>query len=397
MKYLVLIIFFAEFLFSSYANFAQAADTLGIVINEIAWMGTATSYNDEWIELRNSGGQEISIDGWILKASDGAPEIKITGLIPINRFYLLERTNDDTVPEITADQIYTGALSNSGERLELYDNLGNLIDSVDASSGWLAGDNETKQTMEKTSSGWQTSQSPGGTPKSTNSVKLSLVEEPSAQEEQQPESSFAKASEDKSQQKIEPIIYPSGVVINEILPSPEGADDLEEWIEIFNQNIFEVNLQGWQITDTIGGVKAHVFPEKSSIDPGEFLVLSRPTTKITLNNRGDGLRVIQPNENIIDEVNYENALRGKSYSRFESGWVWTSVLTPGKTNGEEKITTKPAEDGPPQTLIAAAGESIVLTQDGQAPKFSYVFLAALAISIFSGIIIIVLKKKLKIS
>lgn len=153
-----------------------------VFINEIAWMGTKTSANDEWIELRNNTNLPINLDGWILKAINGTPKIQLTRNVLVNGFYLLERSDDNTTPDITADQIYTGALNNKGERLELFDNAGNLIDAVDGSLGWPAGNNSTKQTMEKTDAGsWQTSQNPGGTPRAENSQgeispKLSLTE-----------------------------------------------------------------------------------------------------------------------------------------------------------------------------------------------------------------------------
>jgi hypothetical protein len=90
----------------------------------------------------------------------------------------LERTDDNTIPEITADQIYTGALGNSGEDFQIFNNSGKLIDSVAiCEKGWCAGDNETKQTMERNNpnfsgsdpSNWKTSQEVGGTPKAQNS------------------------------------------------------------------------------------------------------------------------------------------------------------------------------------------------------------------------------------
>src|SRR4030042_7178446 len=34
-----------------------------------------------------------------------------------------------------------------------------------------------------------------------------------------------------------------GIIFNEILPSPEGPDETEEWVEIFNKNDFEVYLE----------------------------------------------------------------------------------------------------------------------------------------------------------
>lgn len=140
------------------ANFVFAAHPSDVVINEIAWMGTESSYTDEWIELRNNTDLPIDLASWTLKAIDGTPEINLTGLIPAKGFYLLERSKN-----------YTGALNNEGENLELYDNTGNLIDSVNCSSQWLAGNNQTKQTMERISSNWQNSQNPGGTPKAKNS------------------------------------------------------------------------------------------------------------------------------------------------------------------------------------------------------------------------------------
>jgi len=153
-------------------------NTLPIVINEIAWMGTETAYQDEWIELYNNTNLSLSLDGWILKAGDGTPEINLTGTIAPRSFYLLERTDDETVPDIPADQIYTGSLGNEGEDLAIYDKSANLIDQVDCSAGWFGGDNSTKQTMERknpslpgnNSENWTTSNSPGGTPKSQNSV-----------------------------------------------------------------------------------------------------------------------------------------------------------------------------------------------------------------------------------
>lgn len=150
-----------------------------VVINEIAWMGTIDSTSDEWIELKNNTNQEIGLTGWILAAEDGTPSINLTGKIKPNGFYLLERTNDDTIKNTMADQFYTGALENSGEILKLYDKDGDLQDIVGHkdSTGqevpWYAGDNTTKSTMGRIDSNkpgtdptnWQTI---SGTPKGQN-------------------------------------------------------------------------------------------------------------------------------------------------------------------------------------------------------------------------------------
>jgi len=157
-----------------------------VVINEIAWMGNETSSADEWIELYNNSGQDINLFGWQLKSSDGGPDIVFdlppiaSATISADGFYLLERTDDNSAPNVSVDFIYSGALENDGEELNLYDSFDNLIDKVDCSSGWFAGDNNTKQTMERKNpensgnnpANWGTSQESEGTPRAQNSVFL---------------------------------------------------------------------------------------------------------------------------------------------------------------------------------------------------------------------------------
>jgi hypothetical protein len=127
-----------------------------VMINEIAWMGTVTSTNDEWIELYNSGSTAVSLDGWTLTAADGSPSIDLVGTIAAGGYYLAERTDDTTVPGITAGVIYSGSLSNTGETLILKNNNEVTIDTVTMTSGWTAGDSISKDTMQKSGSAWTT-------------------------------------------------------------------------------------------------------------------------------------------------------------------------------------------------------------------------------------------------
>ena len=103
-----------------------------VVISEIAWVGTTTSSSDEWIEpYSNNTGSDIDLTNWTLSAADGTPSITRTGTIPADGYYLLERTDDTTVPGVTADQTYSGGLGNDGEQLFLRHASSTLIDEVD--------------------------------------------------------------------------------------------------------------------------------------------------------------------------------------------------------------------------------------------------------------------------
>ncbi len=140
-------------------------------------MGTEEQWQNEWIELYNPTDIPISLDGWKLKAKDDNPTIELSGIIKKHSYFLLERTDDTTVPKITAEQIFKGGLSNNGETLFLLNNFDEIIDEIDCSLGWFAGNNETKKTMERIDplafgshpSNWKTSQKAGGTPQQENS------------------------------------------------------------------------------------------------------------------------------------------------------------------------------------------------------------------------------------
>ena len=114
MKYFIQIVF--VFLFCVVVPVSVLAD---IIINEIAWMGTENSANDEWIELYNNSTEQVILYEWKLVATDGSPTITLSGIITGGGFFILERSDESTLPGITADIIYTGSLSNSGEVLQL--------------------------------------------------------------------------------------------------------------------------------------------------------------------------------------------------------------------------------------------------------------------------------------
>ena len=135
-----------------------------VIINEIAWMGTTANSADEWIELHNPGSLDIDISGWNLKSvSDGKPDIVFPqgSVISALGYFLIERTDDNTVKDVSADLKIgfgsgTGAgLSNLGEILVLYDAQGSLKDTVGHKDDtgqvvpWYFGHNASKSTMER--------------------------------------------------------------------------------------------------------------------------------------------------------------------------------------------------------------------------------------------------------
>ena len=175
---------------------------LAVVINEVAWMGTAASSTHQWIELYNNTASTIDITGWRLFSVSGNLDITFsTSSIPASGYYLIERTDDNAVSDIVADWVesFDYGLSNDGERLELRNASSTLIDLVDCSSDWfagkaspdyismerinpkLAGDNAVSwdSNNQITKNGLDKDGNPiNGTPKAQNSVYQSLPPNP---------------------------------------------------------------------------------------------------------------------------------------------------------------------------------------------------------------------------
>jgi hypothetical protein len=125
-----------------------------IVINEIAWAGTAANAADEWIELYNNGANTVDLSGWSL--CKGVNKIfGLQGSISASGYFLIERTDDTTISDIPADLSITfgnGGLLNSGEHLVLRNagacDQGEVIDEV-GPGAWYAGEAEARATMER--------------------------------------------------------------------------------------------------------------------------------------------------------------------------------------------------------------------------------------------------------
>lgn len=141
-----------------------------LIFNEVAWMGTAASYSDEWMELKNIGAGDLDLSGWQIQ--NKKRKIKIyfgeNEILPAAGLYLLERTDDESVPGVIADKTYKGSLANTDEAIYLFDADCVLRDAAVALPKWPAGDNIAKKTMIRVPGlVWQNGIA-GGTPKSEN-------------------------------------------------------------------------------------------------------------------------------------------------------------------------------------------------------------------------------------
>jgi len=305
---------------------AQATSPNDVVINEIAWMGTTKDWQYEWIELFNNGDTSANLSNWKIENAEtkqGTLEITQGEVLPQNYFVICKKKMEKCDLELNKLSLHNNYKNNG--RLILKDGKENITDQTPEANNnqWPTGSNQTKQTMERidaSGSGdnpdnWQTSQDPGGTPKAKNSIIDSGDTSPA-------------------------INY---IVINELLPDPEGTDQEGEFIELFNNSDTTTDLSSFQIKDKTA---SSFTINPGTTMPGYSYLAFYTGSKFLLNNSGDTVFLIRNNET-LEEINYTGPVpKNQSYNRTSSGWQWSTTTTPGTKN---IITTDATYDSSSQT------------------------------------------------
>lgn len=117
----------------------------------------------------------------------------------------------------------------------------------------------------------------------------------------------------------------SSVLITEVYPTPASGE--AEFVELFNPTPQAISLAGWFLFDG-GGGKTSL---EGVIGSTEYLVVEKP--KGSLNNSGDLVKIVAPDETIIDQV---------VYGDWDDGQIGNNAHQPGV--GESLIRVNEWQD-----------------------------------------------------
>lgn len=330
-----------------------------VIINEIAWMGNKENSQNEWIELKNNSEKTVNISNWQIIDKDEQIKITIKNKTEIaqNGFFVLARNNEKN---ITSNETYSGSLKNGDEGIRLFDNNCVLEDEA-IFTKWPAGNNTTKQTMErnKNDTSWHTSTMGGGTPNKENSIGVAVKKQITASlyqviNERAENKSTTTLSTQTNQNDIETKGTPikenaeeSKILISEVCVGTEnGAND--EFLEIYNPTDYDINLSGFAIKkkSSTGNETTLVSKErlKDKIIKSKkyFLIANEGGYKwseaadlfwpksYTLANSKNGIVIYNPENEKIDEVYWEIIEKGTSFIRnsWNENQFHSSIPTP---------------------------------------------------------------------
>jgi len=141
-----------------------------------------------------------------------------------------------------------------------------------------------------------------------------------------------------------PSPLPEGLkpIIAEIFPNPDSGP---EWIELFNPHPTVINLDQYLIRDATTSNKIVITSQ--AIEPYQYLQII--FNKDILNNTATGdnpadtVRLLDPQDNLIDQVSYQSTLKDLSLSLYQGEWCFTE---PSPNQGNNSCY----QDSPTQTL-----------------------------------------------
>lgn len=273
---IVLGLFFTLF-FSSPAR----ADS-SVVINEL--LPQPSTGEEDWVELYNPGTDAVPLSGWKLTDKGTVTPMKLFGpsdQIAPGEYLVIDvsnRLNNSTSEEVSL-------LKDDGSVVDSYSYTTSALGtsfgrSPDGGSSWVSFPAPSKGT------------SNGSTPLTTPTQVISTA----------------------------------GLSLSEFYPYPHSGE--QEWVEIYNDNVTTLSLNGFKIDDEeVGSSPTTLIDE--TIPPKGYFYLQFDSK---LNNSGDSVRFLSPDGGLIDSYTYTSATQGSSWAKRSTGWEETTTPTMGNSN-----------------------------------------------------------------
>ena len=294
----------------------------GVVINEVLPDPVGADAGFEWVEIVNTDAAAVDLTGWEIEAGTASYGSKF--VFPAWILQPGERVLVGEASVVGADLVATLGLGNAGascDALRLVDATGLVIDTVVYgpvnTDGWLDDTGAVATSFPSApSSGSSIARLPDGvdtqqcgvdfqeqatpTPDATNDVAAPVDTGP-------PLDTGA----------VAPACDPaSGVVLNEVVSDPAGADTNLEWVELYNPGGSPVDVSGWTVSSgTTSFSGTGTLPAGAIVPAGGYLVVGQsaiPEVDVvaagfTLGNAStssDGVQLATCDGAVVDTVIY---------------------------------------------------------------------------------------------
>lgn len=390
------------FVFIQAVVFSQhvSAVSSGPVIYQLQTQGSGSTASVEYVSVKNSGLTDIDVTNWcvVYSSSSDATQTNLkcltppdanTKLVLASGGYFSIATNEFLAINsgYVPDGIFTAGIAASSGHIKILDPSKNVVDKL----GW--GSAASPETTAKTA------HSPGsilqrtGGDTDNNSVdftQTTLASIPSSglYEEVVPvdlcpntpgsditvPAGYIKDVDGNCyedvcdniaalQKTIPNGYYRDGIdckvielKISELLPNAGGSDTGKEFIEIYNPTIHTVDMSGYLLQLGPAYSKSYVLPS-FALNPNSFASFSDLQTKITLPNTSASVRLLTPDNQLVDETaSYQDPGDDQAWALFTDAWRYTNKLTPESTNQESVVIAGMGSGGSDELALCPEGK-----------------------------------------
>jgi len=342
-------------------NDDDSPDAEGVIISEVM-LGQDGSTKDEFVELYNPTEKDIDLEGWSLKKrtksgneSNLVSASKFQGTIKAHSYFVITHPNYLAIEKY--DITYSGAsysISKDNSAI-LYNVDSEIVDALcwgscdyecpgerfeenpgnGESIAWKGEGGDGYMISNDPTPGKENGTGGSGQPQEIcgNSI---LEQEEECDDGNNVEGDGCSADCQIEQDGDDGLL--KNILINEVLPDPEGSDAEGEWIELFNNSQQELSLKDCYLIDENlkdkGDPQKYFYFEDIVIEPLGFLVLDYKDTKISLNNTGDIIELYDRKGELLSGVYFgKSPYSDFSWARKEGmEYDWSPVPTPGKEN-----------------------------------------------------------------
>ncbi len=132
--------------------------------------------------------------------------------------------------------------------------------------------------------------------------------------------------------RVQQVLGPNGVVINELMAQnntiiTDEAGDYEDWIELYNNNTTPVDLSGYYLTDTSAQLTKWQIPAGTIIPANGYLIVWADSEAVDgplhasfkLAATGESVVLSNPNLLLVDQVSYGAQTIDMGYARVPNG------------------------------------------------------------------------------
>ena len=127
--------------------------------------------------------------------------------------------------------------------------------------------------------------------------------------------------------------------ITEIYPNAVGSDDGFEFIEIYNPNLVNVNLENYSIN--VNGKKYNLSQTPLEIKPNDYRAFYNYDVKFSLLNSLANIFIYSNDDTYLGEkIEYKSPKEGESWAFIDGSWRYTNQPTPNSKNMSSKIISK---------------------------------------------------------